>query len=147
MEGRLQRYPYWSQARIRWKSLQQQWKGETSFFEWGQIVLTLKYLCDFLKFSQELYQTVVGDRLLHLESPTKAVKWGETATTVGVYRGNLVVIRKVNKKSVDMNRTILKELNAVRIKLYSKYSNYIIEIELIYLLTNRRQLIKNSLLL
>ena len=97
--------------------------------------MTLKYLCDFLKFSQELYQTVVGDRLLHLESPTKAVKWGETATTVGVYRGNLVVIRKVNKKSVDMNRTILKELNAVRIKLYSKYSNYIIEIELIYLFT------------
>ena len=91
----------------------------------------------FFEFSQELYQTVVGDRLLHHESPTKTVKWVETATTVGVYRGNLVVIRKVNKKSVDMNRTILKELNAVRIKLYSKYSDYIIGIELIYVLIDK----------
>ena len=34
-------------------------------------------------------------------------------TTVGTYKGNLVVVRKINKKSVDLNRNILKELNAV----------------------------------
>jgi hypothetical protein len=32
---------------------------------------------------------------------------------VGVYRGTIVVVRKVNKRSIDLNRTILKELNTV----------------------------------
>ena len=58
---------------------------------------------------------MVGDRLLY-QSPANMIKLTENATTVGVYRGNIVVIRKVNKKSVDLNRTILKELNAVSIQ-------------------------------
>ena len=58
---------------------------------------------------------MVGDRLLY-QSPANMIKMTENATTVGVYRGNIVVIRKVNKKSVDLNRTILKELNAVSIQ-------------------------------
>ena len=35
---------------------------------------------------------------------------------IGVYRGTVVVVRKVNKRSIDLNRTILKELNTVRLK-------------------------------
>lgn len=40
--------------------------------------------------------------------------WRKSAVAaMGLYRGNLVVIKNLNKKSVDLNRTILKELNAV----------------------------------
>ena len=42
-------------------------------------------------------------------------------TTVGTYKGNLVVVRKVNKKSVDLNRSILKELNDVSLDLLSLF--------------------------
>ena len=34
---------------------------------------------------------------------------------IGVYRGNVVAVKRINKKSVDLNRTILKELNSVKI--------------------------------
>ncbi len=33
---------------------------------------------------------------------------------IGVYRGNVVAVKRINKKSVDLNRTILKELNSVK---------------------------------
>jgi hypothetical protein len=37
---------------------------------------------------------------------------------IGVYRGNVVAVKQINKKSVDLNRTILKELNSVRSLFY-----------------------------
>ena len=58
--------------------------------------------------------TLVGNSLVFCYSPMRknGLLW-KKPTTVGTYRGNLVVIRKVNKKSVDLNRNILKELNSV----------------------------------
>ena len=44
------------------------------------------------------------------------------AATVGVYRGSIVVIRTINKRSVDLNRTILKELTTVSIQNCMKIS-------------------------
>ena len=41
---------------------------------------------------------------------------GKKSPVIGVYRGNIVVIRSVNKRSVDLNRNILKELTTVSIK-------------------------------
>ena len=36
-----------------------------------------------------------------------------TFTDVGVYRGNMVAIKRINKQTVSLNREMLKELNMV----------------------------------
>ena len=46
-----------------------------------------------------------------LLEPENSVK--KITTAVGVYRGSVVVIRMVNKRSIDLNREILKELTTV----------------------------------
>ena len=45
---------------------------------------------------------------------------GKKSPVIGVYRGNIVVIRSVNKRSVDLNRNILKELTTVSIKVFKE---------------------------
>ena len=45
---------------------------------------------------------------------------GKKSPVIGVYRGNIVVIRSVNKRSVDLNRNILKELTTVSIKVFGE---------------------------
>lgn len=36
-----------------------------------------------------------------------------TFTEIGVYRGSMVAIKKINKQTVHLNRELLKELNMV----------------------------------
>ena len=43
---------------------------------------------------------------------------------IGLYRGNLVTIKKVSKKAVDLNRAILKELNTVRQQTLKVFPGY-----------------------
>jgi len=33
---------------------------------------------------------------------------------IGVHRGNVVAVKAIHRKSIDLNRTILKELNSVK---------------------------------
>ena len=72
---------------------------------------------------QDLYKTVC-DGMWRLKPPEKEnVLFGgvkKKAATVGVYRGSIVVIRTINKRSVDLNRTILKELTTVSTYTYSE---------------------------
>ena len=54
-----------------------------------------------------------NNELLEPENSVKKI------TTVGVYRGSIVVIRAVNKRSIDLNREILKELTMVIFDFFS----------------------------
>ncbi len=94
-------------------------RGTNHVLENINIYFYISFKYDFVVNWLIFYQKPVPQADRHRQSTGSFIPYRESVR-IGVYRGNVVAVKRINKKSVDLNRTILKELNSVNFEINIK---------------------------